>query len=225
MSDATCSCRLPWLTAAACAFALGAVLAVPRPAAPPTTAPTPATPVSDAIHAELRQELADLRRAYDDAQSGLAQRDREIAAAADELRTLRASAPNPAAGNTSNPEQRQALINQMRESNRKIAASFHALGSTAFVLEWPEGPVGWATIDREQHGVVCFWGRLPAPAEGTRHGVWIYRPGQPPTHVGDLNGISALTFTVPPTSVIEGIGIHRDRGSMPGPLIVAGSAP
>lgn len=85
-----CSCRLPWLTAAACAFVAGAVLAFPR-----TTADLPATPSApapvdhDARLSEARHEADELRRVLDTAQSALAQRDREIAAAEDELRNLR----------------------------------------------------------------------------------------------------------------------------------------
>lgn len=81
-----CSCRLPWLAAAACAVAGGAALALPCPAPPATAAP--AAPV-DARLAEARHEVEELRRVYNDAQSALAQRDREIAAAEDDLRALR----------------------------------------------------------------------------------------------------------------------------------------
>jgi chromosome segregation ATPase len=49
-----------------------------------------ATPPVDPAASSLREELAELRRVLDDAHSALAQRDREIRAAEDELRVLRA---------------------------------------------------------------------------------------------------------------------------------------
>jgi 5-bromo-4-chloroindolyl phosphate hydrolysis protein len=48
-----------------------------------------ATPAGTPHPATLQQELDDTRRVLDDAQSALAQRDREIATANDDMRVLR----------------------------------------------------------------------------------------------------------------------------------------
>ena len=56
---------------------------------PPATSPAPAPVTVDTRLCEARHEAEELRRVLDDAHSGLAQRDRELAAAEDELRTLR----------------------------------------------------------------------------------------------------------------------------------------
>lgn len=97
MSEPTpCSCRVPWIVAL---IALGVVIAdrfivaamsrtAAVPPAPAVAAPTPA-PADTPRLATLQQELADTRRVLDDAQSALAQRDREIATANDDLRVLR----------------------------------------------------------------------------------------------------------------------------------------
>lgn len=98
MSDHThsCSCRLPWIVAV---LALGGAVAAlvvavsSRPSTPaandaPTVATTPA-PTTDPRIATLQHDLSEVRRVLDDAQSALAQRDREIATANDDLRLLR----------------------------------------------------------------------------------------------------------------------------------------
>ncbi len=95
---AHCSCRLPWIVTL---IALG-VLVVERfiTSTTPTTtkeipsaitpAPTPTpVPASDPLLATMQHDLNETRRVLDDAQSALAQRDREIATANDELRVLR----------------------------------------------------------------------------------------------------------------------------------------
>lgn len=91
-----CSCRLPWIVAV---IALGIVATeriVAATAVPSTTANeapvadrAPATPPADPRLAGLQHDLSETRRVLDDAQSALAQRDREIATANDELRVLR----------------------------------------------------------------------------------------------------------------------------------------
>lgn len=103
MSEAAppCSCRLPWIVTV---IVLGILIAerfittapptTPNPreaaptASPPAASPTPATG-SDPRVATLQQDLDEVRRVLDDAQSALAQRDREISTANDELRVLR----------------------------------------------------------------------------------------------------------------------------------------
>jgi hypothetical protein len=93
---AHCSCRLPWIVTL---IALG-VLVAERFIASATTpsgkdipsAITPAAtpnPASDPRLTTLQHDLDETRRVLDDAQSALAQRDREIATANDELRVLR----------------------------------------------------------------------------------------------------------------------------------------
>ena len=107
MSDAPipgCSCRVAWLaTVIALVVALASVV-LPRPFSPQDTTPHPSpstgaapaasqhpslTTTNDARLAETTAELVYVRRVLDDAQSALAQRDREIATANDELRVLR----------------------------------------------------------------------------------------------------------------------------------------
>lgn len=92
----SCSCRLPWIVVV---IALGILLAerfvvptnspsAPQPNGPPSTTGTP-TAVVDPRLAALQHDLNETRRVLDDAQSALAQRDREIATANDDLRMLR----------------------------------------------------------------------------------------------------------------------------------------
>jgi len=90
MSDPapTCSCRLPWLVALIALSILVIERVALSPSAAPATAAPPA-PTADARLAALQHDLSETRRVLDDAQSALAQRDREIATANDELRILR----------------------------------------------------------------------------------------------------------------------------------------
>ena len=88
----SCSCRLPWIVVV---IALGVLIAerFVVPSSPPASeAPsgisTP-TPTSDPRLATLQHDLNETRRVLDDAQSALAQRDREIATANDDLRMVR----------------------------------------------------------------------------------------------------------------------------------------
>jgi hypothetical protein len=95
---APCSCRLPWIVTV---IALGVLvaerfvmLATPPSANAPSlvvapTATPPSGEVADARLTTLKNELNEIRRVLDDAQSALGQRDREIATANDELRVLR----------------------------------------------------------------------------------------------------------------------------------------
>lgn len=94
----SCSCRLPWIVTL---IALGVLVAerfvtlattpdtkeIPSAVTPAPT-PTP-VPTADPRLATLQHDLNEARRVLDDAQSALAQRDREIATANDELRVLR----------------------------------------------------------------------------------------------------------------------------------------
>ena len=90
-----CSCRLPW-TVATVAVLLAIiilVMLVSRKNPPSPLSERPAgqitIPVVDDRLANTQHDLAEAKRVLNDAQSGLAERDREIAAANDELRTLR----------------------------------------------------------------------------------------------------------------------------------------
>ncbi len=91
-----CSCRLPWTVAAIVVLvgSVGVVLQSTRQPLLTTAAVTPANPMSKSASetslADLRHELEETRRVLDDAHSALAQRDREISAAEDEVRVLRA---------------------------------------------------------------------------------------------------------------------------------------
>ena|SRR5688572_24679603 len=90
-----CSCRLPWIVAV---IALG-IMVSERIIAATSLSPTAANdapadhatapPPADPRLASLQHDLNETRRVLDDAQSALAQRDREIATANDELRVLR----------------------------------------------------------------------------------------------------------------------------------------
>jgi hypothetical protein len=93
-----CSCRLPWIITV---IALGILVAErfltltpsvsETPAAVTAPTPTPPTPIpaTDPRIATLQHDLNETRRVLDDVQSALAQRDREIATANDDLRVLR----------------------------------------------------------------------------------------------------------------------------------------
>lgn len=86
-----CSCRLPWIITV---IALGILVAERFLTLTPTVSETPAavaasTPATDPRIATLQHDLNETRRVLDDAQSALAQRDREIATANDDLRVLR----------------------------------------------------------------------------------------------------------------------------------------
>lgn len=100
-SAPSCSCRLPWLVTIIALGILVAerVISVPTsseapsgtsdsqpviPAPPPAPITTP-----DPRIATLQHDLSEVRRVLDDAQSALADRDREIATANDALRVLR----------------------------------------------------------------------------------------------------------------------------------------
>ena len=89
-----CICRLPWALAAVAVMIAGAVLlssiwrTAPTPAAHDPLVVAPVL-VTDESLSTLRHELEETRRVLDDAQSALAQRDREISAANDDLRILR----------------------------------------------------------------------------------------------------------------------------------------
>jgi hypothetical protein len=83
-----CSCRLPWVLAALAVLGAGAtLLAAVHQVPPPPIAVAPA--IDAQTLAALRHELEETRRVLNDAQSALGDRDREIAAANDELRRLR----------------------------------------------------------------------------------------------------------------------------------------
>lgn len=98
-SAPSCSCRLPWIVTI---IALGILIAerfitaTPSATAAPTSETAPAaTPQAspradtDPRVATLQHDLNEVRRVLDDAQSALAQRDREISTANDELRVVR----------------------------------------------------------------------------------------------------------------------------------------
>lgn len=87
MSQPACSCRLAW-SIAVLALAAGGALAVWPSAGVPAPAPAPMPAPSETV-VQLRSELEETRRVLDHVQSAVAQRDREIAAAEDELRNLR----------------------------------------------------------------------------------------------------------------------------------------
>lgn len=94
-----CPCSLPWAVAAVAALiaVLIAIFALVLPAQKNVSATLPqdlptsqaTAPVVDDHRASAQDDLAEAQRVLNLAQSALAERDREIAAANDELRTLR----------------------------------------------------------------------------------------------------------------------------------------
>lgn len=93
MSTPECSCHLPWAVASiALLMFSGTLLQSVLAHATPTPAPGGSAAVEatrPAAMAALQHDLDESRRVLDDAQSGLAQRDRELSAANDEVRRLR----------------------------------------------------------------------------------------------------------------------------------------
>lgn len=89
------SCRLPWAVAFVSVLLaiIALVMLVSGINLPSQLSERPASqitiPVVDDRLASTRRDLAEAKRVLNDAQSGLAERDREIATANDELRSLR----------------------------------------------------------------------------------------------------------------------------------------
>jgi hypothetical protein len=210
------------VVAVAVAIGRGPSLAPPTA---PTAAPATASPAGDAALATLRRELEDTARILDEAQSALAQRDREISAANDELTALkRAMADGAPAADPADPAAAQALL---AEANARLVEVLRTGGRQAMRLTG-RGLTGFAVSDRSGGLTsIGLWSALPPPPAGSGYGIWITTAGQSRRVGGFQAGIPLCTVALPPgDDVVEAIAVHLDPvppTATPGPVVVAGA--
>ena len=106
-----CSCPLPWAVAALALFLAVAALMFPAKQTAQTTQGHDlpisqiTAPVVDDRLTTTQHDLEETKRVLNEAQSGLAERDREISAANDELRSLRRALAESRAKASESPAQ------------------------------------------------------------------------------------------------------------------------